>query len=244
MPLSAKERLILIRVKIQRAKKHLDEFDAEASTFRKTYSHVVGPKKNPQTGRRSIDILSPVKVNVASFNLLCIAGDVVQNLRSALDHLANQLVDVGSPEVEPSRTVGFPICASAKKYESAKVKKLEGMRPEAVRKIDALKPYKGGNDTLWKLHNFNNIDKHKTLFTIGDDYLMQGVGFHGEFWVKTEDPLFDGIFGTETERKTQLEVIESHGETQVAERDALLPTLHQLFEFVDNLVGAFEPLLE
>jgi hypothetical protein len=244
MPLSAKERLILIRVKIKRAEKHLVEFDAEAAKFRATYSHVVGPKKNPETGRRSIDILNPVKVRVASFNLLAIAGDVIQNLRSALDHLANQLVEVGSPGGEPSRTVAFPICASANKYESAKVKKLQGMRPDAVRKIDALKPYKGGNDTLWKLHSLSNIDKHKTLFTVGDDYLMQGAGFDGEFWVKTDDPLFDGILASEMHKNAQLAAAETLGEAQVAERDALLPTLHQLFEFVDNLVGDFEPLLE
>jgi hypothetical protein len=240
MPLSAKERLILVRVKIERAKKHLIEFQDEACKFRGCYTHVVGPKKNPTTGQRRIDRLNPVKVSRASFNLLAIAGDVIQNLRSALDHLANQLVEVGNPGVEPSRTVGFPICQSAKKYENAKVKKLQGMRPDALKKIDALKPYKGGNDTLWKLHNFNNIDKHQALLTIGDDYLMQGVGFDGEFWVKADDPLFDGIFG-QMDKDAVLETLET---VQVGRPEPLLPALRQLVDFVDKLVGAFEPLLE
>ncbi len=82
MSLTANERLIPIRVKVDRAKKHLAEFEAEASKFRETYSHVVGPKRDPKTGKRRIDILL-VKVPVASFTLIAIAGDVIQNLRSA-----------------------------------------------------------------------------------------------------------------------------------------------------------------
>ena len=36
---------------------------------------------------------------------------------------------------------------------------------EAIKRIDALKPYKGGNDVLWRLSRLNNIDKHRLLLT-------------------------------------------------------------------------------
>ena len=244
MPLSAKEKLILIRVKVERAKEHLRELESEAGRFRETYTYAVGPKMNLQTGKRSIDRFNPVKVRIASFKSLAIAGDIIQNLRSSLDHLAYQLSVVGTPGVEPSEKVAFPICASAEIYESAKVRKVQGMRPEAVKAIDSLKPYKGGNDALWKLHKFNNIDKHHLLVTVGYDYLLQGTGFEGEFWLKADDPLFKGIFGPETDDDTQFSTDKSLGQTQVTEGDPLLPTLVQLVEFVDNLIGSFEPLLE
>src|SRR5215467_5532663 len=37
--------------------------------------------------------------------------------------------------------------------------------PQAVKLMDALKPYKGGNDVLWHLSRLNNIDKHRLLIT-------------------------------------------------------------------------------
>ena len=34
-------------------------------------------------------------------------------------------------------------------------------------KIDAVQPYKGGNDLLWAIHKLNIIDKHRLLLTVG-----------------------------------------------------------------------------
>jgi hypothetical protein len=41
------------------------------------------------------------------------------------------------------------------------------MRKDAIDAIDAIKPYKGGNDTLWLLNKLNNIDKHRLLIAVG-----------------------------------------------------------------------------
>ena len=240
MSLTANERLIPIRVKVDRAKKHLTDFEAEAPKFRQVSSRVVGPKRDLKTGKRSIDIL-PVEVPVASFNLIAIAGDIIQNLRSALDHLAYQLVLIGNPGVEPSKDVGFPICARTEDYESVKVRKVKGMRPDAIKKIDSVKPYKGGNDALWKLHKFNNIDKHRVLLTIGNDYLMEGVGFNGEFWVITDDPHFDGLYAAEMDKNSQPALQRTPGKSPV---EPLLPTLRQLVDCIDNLITDFLPFLE
>lgn len=37
------------------------------------------------------------------------------------------------------------------------------MPPSAQKIVTDLKPYKGGNKTLWKLHELNRIDKHRLL---------------------------------------------------------------------------------
>jgi hypothetical protein len=44
--------------------------------------------------------------------------------------------------------------------------------------IDATKPYKGGNDQLWRLHRLNNIDKHRLLVTVGAAFRSFNVGAH------------------------------------------------------------------
>jgi hypothetical protein len=50
------------------------------------------------------------------------------------------------------------------------------MHPDAIREIDAIMPYQGGNDVLWRLHSLNIIDKHRTLIIVGSRYRAWNVG--------------------------------------------------------------------
>ena len=179
-----------------------------------------------------------------------IAGDLVHNLRSALDHLARQLVLVGMEIAPPAipftekdwRSIYFPIAETAKKYEAEKTRKVKGMLLEAVETIDRLKPYKGGNDHLWRIHELDNIDKHRSLFTLGKDFLFTANWYSGSHLMKAENPLFAGV-EAQVEQDIQLEIQEGLSQPQVAEANALIPSLHQLVDFVENLVLDFRPLL-
>src|SRR5438132_5583994 len=42
--------------------------------------------------------------------------------------------------------------------------------------IDALRPYKGGNDVLWQLHELNNVDKHRLILTVGSALRSTDLG--------------------------------------------------------------------
>lgn len=68
----------------------------------------------------------------------------------------------------------IPIADTSEKYEAKKRGKIEGARQETFDAIDALKPYKGGNDLLWMLYKLTNIEKHRLLFTVG----AQAAGIH------------------------------------------------------------------
>jgi hypothetical protein len=109
-----------------------------------------------------------------------IAGDATQNLMGALDHLAYQLVcsDTGDAPPNPSR-IYFPILDDAAKYEAKKREKIEGASQDTIKAIDNIKPYKGGNDSLWKLYRLNNIEKHRLLITVGSVYRSVNVGAMG-----------------------------------------------------------------
>ena len=61
----------------------------------------------------------------------------------------------------------FPVADNAAKYEAKKRGKIEGAHQETFDAIDALKPYRGGNDLLWALYRLNNIEKHRLLLTVG-----------------------------------------------------------------------------
>ena len=57
-------------------------------------------------------------------------------------------------------------------YESGKDRRVEEMQQEAIEAIDRLKPYQVGNDLLWRIHELDNIAKHRTLFSVAHDYLI------------------------------------------------------------------------
>jgi hypothetical protein len=116
------------------------------------------------------------------------------------------------------------------------------MLPEAIEAIDALKPYKGGNDALWRIHELDNIDKHRTLFTLAHDFLFTADWLPGAYLLKAEDPIFAGV-EAQVEQDIQLEIEKAIGQPQVTKANALLPSLHRLVDFVDNLVVSFKPLL-
>ena len=183
----------------------------------------MGSKENKPTGR---EFFNPRPLPIVPFNVPATACDVIQNLRSCLDHLAYQLARVGTADAEPSRLVSFPIFEDEVKYESGRASRVAGMRPDAVKSIDALKPYKGGNELLWRLHDLSNIEKHRLIVTLGCDHLFTGEGFDGGYWLKSTKPDFDGIFASEN-----------------PEHRTLLPTLRRLVVLVDEVTSSFLPHL-
>lgn len=113
-------------------------------------------------------------------------------LRCALDHLAYQLVWV-STGVLPNSQVSFPIGDDRTGYIDLRRKRLKGARSAAIAAVDALAPYKGGNDLLWKLSKLNNVDKHRSLLTAGSAFQSFNVGPRlvrdmQQLWEKTSEP--------------------------------------------------------
>ncbi len=244
---SATERFIRIRVKVERAEKHLRDLENELKTFGNKNFHAVTTDVDTQTGQ-SIQKLG--KHHKRPFEALSIAGDIVHNLRSALDHLANELVWVGS-DAEPTRRVEFPIAKDAATYERDKATKVEGMCPKVIKAIDALQPYKGGKgEILWRLHELDNIDKHRTLFAYSQDCMLVADWLleysDSPYNLKRRNPEFAGIdaLDSEVEQEMELEIDKAILESQIAKSNAMLPSLIQLVDYVKNLILAFTPFLE
>jgi hypothetical protein len=180
--MTADQRLSLIRLKIERAKQHILDLNLQLKAFLDSNPYVVQTQRNPET-RQLIYYLARVRDVPPIISL--VAGDIIQNLRSALDHLAYQLYMLG-PGGEAggigSRTY-FPIADDSAKYKIEAPRKIKGLRPDAIKTIDAIEPYKGGrtdkSDALWRLEKMNNIDKHRLLIAIGSQF--HGVDIGGDF---------------------------------------------------------------
>jgi hypothetical protein len=165
-------RLRHVSLKVERAKAHVAELAGAVQKFFSTNPYAVGSKHHPET-RKLIYFVAAVKAAPDDLSLL--AGDAIQNLSTALDHLAYQVVCKDTQDAPPNpRGIYFPIADDYQSYEASKARKLQGAKAATVQCFDMLKPYRGGNDNLWRLARLNNIEKHRLLFTVGS----QAAGIH------------------------------------------------------------------
>jgi hypothetical protein len=105
--MTASESLAAIRVKIEGARDHLRDLRGQVGAFLAMKPYEVGAKRDPNT-RKPIYFVARVSTTPAT--LPVIAGDVLQNLRSALDHLAYRLEVVGLGNAPPDpRYIAYPI---------------------------------------------------------------------------------------------------------------------------------------
>jgi hypothetical protein len=152
------------KLKIERANKHFQELEASISAYFSENPCALMvepfPGMNPRHNHAWIARISkPVPLFLSS-----IIGDVVHNLRTALDLLACDLVRLNGRSV---RNVYFPFCEKASDLSTAvKDRNLHKAGDDIVRAIKHLKPYKGGNITLRSIHDMDIADKHQALLPV------------------------------------------------------------------------------
>jgi len=175
--LTADERIALIWPKVERAKKHVLEFKGAIDAFRESKPQAIGTKRNPQT-RQLIYYVSraePVPPSIAA-----IAGDVVQNLRTALDYLHQHLLMVGTGSDTPRKgkdaTFYIDGDPNPNHYKTSAPAKVQGLRQDAIDALKRIEPYKGGKGhDLWILNELNNIDKHRALVIVASAYRSMSI---------------------------------------------------------------------
>jgi hypothetical protein len=95
-----------------------------------------------------------------------LAGDAIQNLRSALEHVAWTAAVPG----HKSRTQ-FPIFKDAREYARKGRPMIAGLPAPVQTLIEQTQPYNAVPDgptfdPLWQLSELSNLDKHRTLATV------------------------------------------------------------------------------
>jgi hypothetical protein len=152
------------RAKIDRAKHHIDDLDANFKKFFSVYQHrVVGhfDANGTEYILRAFGVQPTPTFSV-------IAGEVVHHLRSSLDHLVHALIlrNKGTP----ANNNQFPICLAEFTYKRVvQSGVIKGISPAARAIIDRLQPYqkaKPRDDALAILNKFSNTDKHRLLVVV------------------------------------------------------------------------------
>jgi hypothetical protein len=152
--------LPLIRAKLDRATRHIEEFKRAVDVFHKSDAFVY--RAYHESGNR---VYRVERIDSVPNDIITIAADVVQNLRTSLDQLARQLVVSARNGVAPNWPVYFPIAGSAKEYPANRKGRLKGVIQAVEGAIDAIEPYRGGRGhRLWQLNELNQAEKHALLF--------------------------------------------------------------------------------
>ena len=161
------ERLSGPRAKIARANQHIRDLYAEIQRFRQTEPCEVRHDSNHETGQRTTYL---TRLDPFPDQIVLITGDALHNLRSALDHLAAQLVCVAEKrdrlDGESARDIAFPIGWNSEAYVAARRRQMSRALPAAQSHIDGIEPYRGGKgEILWRLHQLDIADKHRLLLS-------------------------------------------------------------------------------
>lgn len=98
-----------------------------------------------------------------------LAGDVLKDLRSALDYVAWQLALAQSDT--PPRTTQFPIFGDGTRYRTDHLRFIRGIDVATHPLFDSVQPYHAGDQAalqpLWVLHRMASDDKHKMPHVVG-----------------------------------------------------------------------------
>ncbi len=245
--LSADERLALLRVKIERAKKQFRDLASDIlATERTTVVIDKGYERGQSTTNHGVIYSTELewRRNVPRFSAEVLAGvgDIAHNLRTALDHLMCHLLTIAGSGITTRDC--FPISKDNTSYEFRRAAIVNRVRPEVIEALDKLKPYKGGNDPLWRVHELNRIDKHRALFTFAHDFVLYADWLSDDFLFKRDAPDYAGLYDPEVEKEMQFEIEKSLSKPQVPGRDAVLPSIHQLIDVVEDVIFGFKPFLE
>lgn len=154
------------KLKIERAKEHLDILDNELIKFQDAKPFRVTCYENIE---HTLYIMK-CEIPIIDPRLAIIAGDAVYNLRSALDHIAWQLA-LTTTDTPRDRTA-FPIVDVNTSKKRTTFDNITGDIPiEAINEIKLLQPYNRGTsyqaDLLWQLDKLCNIDKHRVITAQG-----------------------------------------------------------------------------
>jgi hypothetical protein len=207
------------RRKITRAKKHLADLNREIEIlFARPDMYQPFIEAHPE--KPGWTVLKARFIEDLPQEFEEIVGDVIGNLRSALDHAVYAVAltfavsnDLPKPKIE---TACFPFARDAAHFENALKGRCASVPPEMYSVFRASKPYGGGNALLWALNTVRGTDEHATLVPAANAAFIGGMEIHGAGgWTMPYRPVLEGI-------KNEMEICslapgsEFHGKLQLA----------------------------
>ncbi len=147
--------------KVERARVHIESFDAEASKhfLRQPFQVSLAPFK--RRGHFVFGVGERIGFPDRMFSV--IIGDVVHNLRTALDYL---IAACACARGEPIHQTEFPIRTRKEDVKGLIKRRVGPAGALAERLVLRSRPYRRGNRYLHALHEFDRRDKHRLVVPV------------------------------------------------------------------------------
>jgi hypothetical protein len=245
------------RLKVERAYRHIDELIALTQPLsRELHSVQVYPDTPWPEGQHGPYMLMYQPMKPIPETLAIIIGDVVHNLRGALDHLATGIIRTVDPAAQPH----FPMRKHRKDLKTGPAaatlclieKALPGAEDTLLKQV---RPENGPNEHLWAFHGLDNDDKHNLLIpvvtvasvyipslSVGGHKMVERVAVGGNAASVLHLVMSNGEPITmEQDFETSVEV--TFGAAHGFDGQAVIPTLTQIAQLVSETLSAFEKLI-
>lgn len=219
------------KAKIRRAKKLITELDTEIAAFLAT-----NPAKcsaeilTAPDGRQQVTISMSAEPVPEEIGL--IVGDVIHNLRAALDLMACDLVRAKHSN---DKSVYFPFCEQPEDLDKmVKQKNFNRAGPEAITLLHQLKPYRGGNAALRAIHDLDVQDKHQSLIPALMGFASPVISLWDDDGTRNLSIVGDSTKATDYKL--------TFPSMNALAGQAIVPTLHDLVQLTDGVVETFRAL--
>lgn len=173
------------RLKIERAKKHINHLNLIAGAFAETKSHEVFIEHDPEGG----DDLLKVRAGLLPEDFSLVLGDAAHNLAAALDYTINEIefYTLGYR----SKYTKFPMYDARDALIAAVNGGFKQKAPKQVIDciVDVIQPYLGGdNAILYGLHVIEMEDKHRLLIPKLELKFVEGIVIEDDAGVEIPIP--------------------------------------------------------
>jgi hypothetical protein len=207
------------RRKIARAKKHLAELDRGIGAFF-ARPDMYQPFVEAHPEKAGWTILKVRFIEELPHEFEEIVGDILGNLRSALDHavygIALAVAESANSPKPKIDTACFPFAKDAAHFENALKGRCASVPAELHSIFRDCKPYNGGNEPLWALNVIRGTDEHAILVPAGTVAFVDGMEIHAEgAWGMPYSPALES-------NKNEMEICtlapgsKFHGKLQIA----------------------------
>jgi hypothetical protein len=253
-----------VRIKIERAEKHITDLVAECDAFIKLYPYEIVGEQNPDTRKYVVTCRVP---KPPPLEWGAVAGDAIHNLRSALDTLWRLIEFSNTTKFRTARS-DFPFFQTSKDLEvrSARIVKQPRLKA-AVNIVKEIKSQKLRSKNLELLATLDTEDKHRglipayasvhnlTLHVTSIDPPGTGsslVHYPAKPICPIEDGTILGQFGivsinlrlsAKMQVQPQVTIFVAFGELEIVKGHAIVPMLRQFADLTNGIVHAIAPLL-
>ena len=248
--------------KIERAKKHVEDFVRCGRAFIETHPYSAVSQFNPHT--RHVDFVVQ-RTHAIAPPLACIAADAIHNLHVSLDTLWHHVWARGGTAGHKGKRTGeyFPCLETAHELEPRFKSVKEGLEKDAVDMLLKTKNNKSRDELLGAIHSIDVRDKHeipvlaaaiykKIIMKAPPDVVFEGrsgLQFVGEIGSGflfleegTELPLairLETDAGPVMHMECELTPDIAFAKGEILEGKAVVETLQEMLELVQGIGSAF-----